>query len=308
MQKILEAIKQSLVLKVFLVCFVAVHLPLIALLLYLGLGRPSDPLPILAVALMATLLGCALSFSAIHQFVSPIDRLVRAMDRYQREGVEPVVEVRGSDGVRRLADKLLSLVRAQEHNLRTLQRQANSDPLTGLGNRRWLQNAASVELNRALRNDQWVWVIAFDLDHFKRINDTYGHAAGDEVLMTVAEVTHRQLRPYDLVARVGGEEFCVIATDDAPELGMTIAERIRAALESCNPVLGGRPVSITASFGVHRGDPKSESFADMMAQADAGLYGAKARGRNHVTRSTDAPPPGKTGAPPQLTVVSPPRA
>ncbi len=288
MEHMLQAVRGSLVIKVFLVCFAAIHLPLISLLLYLGLGRPSDPIPMLIVALVATILGSALAFLAVHQFISPIDRLVKAMDRYQQEGVEPVVEVRGSDGVRRLADKLLSLVRAQEANMRALQRQANSDPLTGLGNRRWLHNAASVELNRAARREQCVWVVVFDLDHFKTINDTYGHAAGDEVLMVVAEVTRRQLRPYDLMARIGGEEFCVVAIDNTPNLGMTVAERIRAALEDCRPIVGGIAVPITASFGVHLGDARTESFADMLLQADAGLYGAKESGRNLVISSTDA--------------------
>lgn len=292
MGRILQVVRGSLVIKVFAVCFGAIHLPLISLLLYLGLGRPADPVPMLVVALVATLLGSALAFLAVYQFVSPIDRLVKAMDRYQQEGVEPFVEVRGSDGLRRLADKLLSLVRAQELNMRTLQRQANSDPLTGLGNRRWLHNAVSVEMSRAARRDQWVWVVVFDLDHFKTINDTYGHAAGDDVLMTVAEVTHRQVRPYDLLARVGGEEFCIVATDDAPSLGIIVAERIRAALESCNPIIGGIAVPVTASFGVHRGDPRTESFADMLRRADAGLYAAKGNGRNLVVDSKDAPPIG----------------
>ncbi|MDB5613238.1 MAG: hypothetical protein JWQ22_891 [Devosia sp.] len=221
----------------------------------------------------------------MYYFVSPIDRLVKAMDRYQDEGVEPFVEVKGSDAVRRLSEKVLALVRAQELTLKTLKRQANSDPLTGLGNRRWLQNAVSVEINRAARRGQWVWVIAFDLDHFKLINDKHGHAAGDEVLMIVAEATQRQLRPYDLIARIGGEEFCVVTVDSSPTFGFTAAERIRVALEAWNLRLQGTPTQITASFGVHKGDPSVESFADMLRKADNGLYDAKAKGRNLVVES-----------------------
>lgn len=275
-------IRNSLAAKVFLVCFLTIHLPLIALVVYLGLGRPSDALPVLIVALLATLLGAVLSFLAVYQLVSPIDRLIRAVDRYQQDGVEPFVEVRGSDGVKRLAEKVLGLVRSHERSLAVLKRQANSDPLTGLSNRRWLQNAVSIEINRATRRGQAVWVIIFDLDHFKEINDRFGHAAGDEVLMIVAEVTQRQLRPYDLIARIGGEEFCVVATDDSLEFGLMAAERIRSAIEAWRPNLGGEPQTITASFGVHRGDPAAENFAEMLRAADKNLYAAKTRGRNQV--------------------------
>lgn len=282
---IMAWIKGSLVAKVFAVSFLAIHVPLISLSLYLGFGRPSDPLSILIVALIATLFGSALSYLAIFQMVSPIDRLVSAVDRYRQEGTEPFVEVRGTDSVRRLADTVLSLVRTQEQSLSTLRRQANNDPLTGLGNRRWLQNAVPMEINRAARHNQWVWVIAFDLDHFKEINDRFGHAAGDEVLMLIAEITQRQLRPYDLIARIGGEEFCIVSADTSDDFGPKAAERIRSAIEAWKPSFGDGSTSVTASFGVFRGNPAVHSFAEMLRAADDALYSAKARGRNQVVRS-----------------------
>lgn len=288
MRGVVEAVRRSLVAKVFTICFLAIHLPLVSLVLYIGLGRPSDPLPILAVALVATLMGTALSYLAVYNLVSPIDRLVSAVDRYQKDGIEPFVEVKGTDGVKRLADKVLSLVRAQEKSLSALKRQANSDPLTGLGNRRWLQNAVSVEINRAVRRQQWVWVIVFDLDHFKQINDRFGHAAGDEVLMIVAEVTQRQLRPYDLVARIGGEEFCIVSTDSSTDFGRMAAKRIRAGIEDWKPKLAGEEIVLTASFGVHRGDPQLQTFAEMLRSADDSLYRAKANGRNQVVETTSS--------------------
>ena len=286
MGSVVGAIRRSLVAKVFLICFFAVHLPLISLLLYIGLGSPPDPLPILTVALCATLLGAGLSYLAVYKLVSPIDRLIGAVDRYQKEGVEPFVAVKGSDGVKRLADKVLDLVRAQENSLRVLKREAESDCLTGLGNRRWLQNAVANEISRAARQKAWVWVIVFDLDHFKRINDRFGHPAGDQVLVTVAEVAQRQLRAGDLFARIGGEEFCVILNDTGANSGGKTAERIRAALEACSPAPAGAAVTITASFGVHRGDPAVQSFADMLQAADESLYRAKSNGRNQVVETT----------------------
>ena len=287
MSHAIEAIRGSLVAKVFGICFVAIHLPLLALMLYLGLGRPSDPLPIIGVAVIATVLGSALASYAVYQFVSPIDRLAKAVERYHLEGIEPDLDLRGADGVRRLSDRVLALIQAQELTFRSLKRQANSDPLTGLGNRRWLQNAVAVEISRAARLDLWIWVIVFDLDHFKAINDAHGHAAGDEVLMIVAEATQQQVRPYDLIARIGGEEFCVVMVETSPTFGLKAAERIRSAIEAWNPVLDGTRVTFTASFGVHRGDPKTESFSDMIHQADAQLYKAKARGRNRVVGGPD---------------------
>lgn len=285
MAGIIDKLKGSLTAKVFVVNFLAIHVPLISLALYLGLGRPADPLSILVVALVATLFGSVLSYLTVFYMVSPIDRLVSAVDRYQEEGTEPFVDVRGTDGVKRLADKLLNLVRAQEQSLQTLRRQANSDPLTGLGNRRWLQNAVAGEMSRAARRNHWVWVIAFDLDRFKQINDQFGHAAGDEVLMIVAEVMQRQLRPYDLVARIGGEEFCVVSTDATDDFGLLAAERLREAIEKWQPTFNGQSTTITASFGVFRGDPAHHTFNEMLRFADENLYLAKTRGRNQVVLS-----------------------
>ena len=285
MGNVVGAIRGSLVAKVFVICFLAIHLPLISLLLYIGLGSPSDPLAVLTVALGATLLGAVLSYLAVHNLVSPIDRLIDAVDRYQKEGIAPFVTVSGSDGVKRLADKVLDLVRMQENSLSALKREAESDCLTGLGNRRWLQNAVAVEINRAARQQEWVWVIVFDLDHFKRINDRFGHAAGDQVLITVAEVAQRQLRNGDLFSRIGGEEFCIVLTDTAADAGSKTAERIRAALEAWTPQPADAGITITASFGVHRGDPAAQPFADMLKAADKGMYRAKSRGRNRVVET-----------------------
>lgn len=282
MKQLWAILDRSLTLKVFLVCFAIIHLPLVGLMLYIGLGNPSDPVPVLIVALIATLFGSVVAFAAVRYFLHPIERLVTAVERYQEEGIEPFVEVKGSDAVARLADTMLRLVRAQDATVTLLRGQANSDPLTGLGNRRWLNNAVSTEIARAARTDLWVWVIVFDLDHFKRVNDAYGHAAGDDVLMIVAETTQRQMRPYDLIARIGGEEFCVVAIEASATFGRIAAERIRAALETWKPDMQPGDISVTASFGVHKGDPRTETFADMMRRADEQLYLAKAQGRNKV--------------------------
>lgn len=280
MDKIIQLVRGLLVAKVFGVCFLSIHLPLIGLACYLALGRPTDPLPVLLIALLATLLGSILAFLAIRFFLGPIDRIIHAMERYRLDGKAPALKIEGMDAVSRLAEVIVTLVQKREKIMLNLKRQANSDPLTGLRNRRWLKEAAHTLVQRAARLGQSVLVIVFDLDHFKRINDSYGHPAGDEVLVGVARIAQLQLRPVDLIARIGGEEFCIHITGDDAEMGIAAASRLRASIEAWMPSFLNEPV--TASFGVHRGDPQRETYEDMFREADRQLYRAKAMGRNQV--------------------------
>jgi len=279
---ILTAWRNSLTWKVFSVCFGAVHIPLIGLCVYLALGQSVERIPVLITALVATLFASGLALLAIRRLVRPIDLIVRAVDQYRTDRVVTTIEVGGTDEIRRLAEGINALIVEQEVALDTYKRQANSDPLTGLGNRRWLNEAASVELYRARRIGQCVSVIVFDLDHFKQINDTFGHATGDQVLMGVAEIARRQLRPYDLLARIGGEEFCIVVSDADLGVAVSAAERIRVAIAAWKPTATGSE-SVSASFGIHHGDPKTETLKAMIAEADAQLYRAKEAGRNAVS-------------------------
>jgi diguanylate cyclase (GGDEF)-like protein len=284
---LVSAWRNSLTWKVFGVCFGAVHVPLIGLCVYLAFGQPVERVPVLVIALVATLLASGLALMAIRRLVRPIDLIIRAVDDYRVERVVTTIDVGGTDEIRRLAEGINAMIIEQEVALDTYKRQANSDSLTGLGNRRWLNEAAAAELYRARRIGQNISVIVFDLDHFKQINDTFGHHAGDQVLMGVAEIARRQLRPYDLLARIGGEEFCIVVSDGDVGVAYAAAERIRQAIADWSPpAVEGRNVS--ASFGVHHGNPKGETLKAMIAAADTQLYAAKESGRNRVRMATPA--------------------
>jgi diguanylate cyclase (GGDEF)-like protein len=158
---------------------------------------------------------------------------------------------------------------------------AHIDPLTNLPNRRALMRQLHQEWARMIRRDGRLSLIMADIDHFKWINDTYGHSIGDELLREVAKAIASQCRAVDLPARYGGEEFAIVVPDEAAADAMNLAERCRQEVEkTCLPT-GGSPAWVTASFGV----ADAESLAspeDLMRAADEALYAAKNAGRNTV--------------------------
>jgi diguanylate cyclase (GGDEF)-like protein len=161
---------------------------------------------------------------------------------------------------------------------------ATTDPLTGLSNRRALEAALLRDLARAERDKTPVSVLAVDVDHFKTFNDTYGHAAGDDVLRVVAKLLGRGLRAGDLPCRTGGEEFLVILPGTDTSGALIAAERLRARVAEERIALTGCHVSVTVSIGVatERGAGCSGRGRELVDRADAALYAAKRAGRNRV--------------------------
>jgi diguanylate cyclase (GGDEF)-like protein len=158
------------------------------------------------------------------------------------------------------------------------------DYLTGLYNRRYLFDFLDKEVNRAIRYGVYFSIMIFDIDFFKRINDTYGHQSGDLVLKAVSGKATAMIRNTDLLARYGGEEFVVVMPQTEARGAATIAERLRAAIEGMDIAVDGQTVKITISIGVatyvpHSGRLSVEEFLDM---ADKALYDAKNSGRNRV--------------------------
>ncbi|AKS43193.1 GGDEF domain-containing protein [Wenzhouxiangella marina] len=164
-----------------------------------------------------------------------------------------------------------------------LQRQATFDDLTGLWNRRQLRDELAREIARSERNAAPLALIMLDIDHFKRVNDEHGHAAGDVLLRELAELLQHQVRGVDAVGRFGGEEFLIVLPDTRVDAARTVAEKLRATIESNAFSVGG---TCTASFGVAEYRP-SESLDAFIQRADAALYGAKRAGRNRVWVSGD---------------------
>ena len=168
-----------------------------------------------------------------------------------------------------------------------LAQQAMTDPLTGLGNRRYLEDQAAMEIARAQRSGLPLSLIAVDLDHFKRINDTHGHDVGDLVLQAFSRTARQQLRDGDVLCRMGGEEFAVLLPDTTREQAMQVAERLRLAIEATLAEVGrdvveaGR-LAYSASLGVTLVNADERSLKPAIKRADQGLYAAKEAGRNRA--------------------------
>lgn len=162
---------------------------------------------------------------------------------------------------------------------------AQTDSLTGVFNRRAFFESGEQELNRARRYQTPVAVVMIDLDMFKQINDSYGHATGDSVLVAAIDALKALTRSVDLFGRIGGEEFVILMPHTSLHAAVELAERLRAALEGLDVSVDELTVNVTASFGVAAVDVLNESLADAMGRADAALYRAKSRGRNCVVQA-----------------------
>ena len=160
---------------------------------------------------------------------------------------------------------------------------SNTDPLTGLFNRRYFMGALEKEFQRAQRKCGPLTLAILDIDHFKRVNDKYGHPQGDQVLMSLAAVVQGELRRYDIIARYGGEEFIILLPETSPEEGIALAERLRAAVEKMALPDPMEKIRVTVSLGIstYPAD-RITSVYDLIREADDALYRAKAGGRNQV--------------------------
>ena len=190
-----------------------------------------------------------------------------------------------------MANSLLAyaLVRS---TLMELERTAASDPLTGLANRRAFWVGANRNWAEWQRHAKPFAVVCFDIDHFKSVNDTYGHGAGDDALKIMAEAMRVGSRPVDLIARMGGEEFVVLLSDVGdPTLSSEIANRIRESFSAMPLPASLQGATLTVSAGVAHADPSDTGMDKILQRADEALYAAKHSGRNRVCQA----PAGTTG-------------
>jgi diguanylate cyclase (GGDEF)-like protein len=163
-----------------------------------------------------------------------------------------------------------------------LARLASTDPLTALPNRRHFLDVANREVERMRRFLVPATVIMIDLDHFKDVNDTYGHATGDEVLRSACRILKQSLREIDVLARLGGEELVVMLPETNAEGALSAAEKLRGSLSNGTIFSGHNEIKITASFGVAQVRSDDQSVEDVLDRADSALYEAKHSGRNCV--------------------------
>jgi two-component system cell cycle response regulator len=179
--------------------------------------------------------------------------------------------------------KLQRLQRELIEKNRLLEKLSTTDPLTGLRNRRFLTEILSVEFQRANRYGTGLTILMADLDRFKRVNDHYGHLAGDEVLSALAKRLLGRLRGSDVGGRYGGEEFMVMLSHVGTKGGVVFAERWRADVEETAIELDdGRSIQTTLSIGVASYTPTFKDWGELVGAADAALYRAKDAGRNQV--------------------------
>jgi diguanylate cyclase (GGDEF)-like protein len=164
-------------------------------------------------------------------------------------------------------------------------RLAASDSLTGLANRRELSSALVREAARTARTKEPLSLAVIDIDHFKEINDTFGHPAGDEVLRQVAAAMARNVRDVDLVARYGGEEFAIVLPNCASDGALAVVERVRAAVGSAATV-----TKVTVSAGIATSLGEETNGEGLMAAADGALYASKRAGRDRVTLASVGQP------------------
>lgn len=204
-----------------------------------------------------------------------------ADDYLTKPVTEPELLARLNTG-KRLVEMERSLRAANEENHRL----SITDALTNVFNRRYLMDQLERELERSQRYERPLSMFLCDVDHFKRINDNYGHQSGDETLIKFAQALRAALRDTDWVARYGGEEFVVVLPETGIRAASYVAERCRETLAQTALQIGERTLSITASFGVSGWEhavPADAEIDKLIAAADAGVYASKAGGRNQVT-------------------------
>ena len=264
-------------------------------------------LAILATGAIAAAVGVVLSYALAARIASPIRHLCEEAERIGRSptgaklkragGCEEVATLSHSlrSLIRRLGTAERQLVDAAERasmasadiekQMETLRRLAASDPMTGLLNRRGFLEAVHRD-HVAPPAQRLSGVLIIDIDHFKRVNDRYGHAVGDAVIRSVAETVRATARQRDITARFGGEEFVILTQDASPAALMALAERIRISVQHSRSI-DGKQISVSVSIGGAIAGAVDDDVQDTIDRADIALYAAKEAGRNCVRINSD---------------------
>jgi diguanylate cyclase len=263
--------------------------------------RKNDVLVGLVLSTLGALVAAAVLATWLAAGVTgPIDRISGVVERIGAGDLTARVEVKAAgvmaslaEGVNAMAGKVAytqnELTEQVERVTRELREQkdaaekaARTDLLTGLASRRAFTESADLEMQRALRYSTPLSLVMVDLDHFKRINDNFGHRVGDTVLVSFARIVSQQVREVDVVGRLGGEEFAILLPNTDVAEAVRVTERIRLAVANNKLESNGQVIQYTASFGIATFSGHEVSLGGFMDRADVALYKAKRYGRNRV--------------------------
>ncbi|MEJ8863256.1 diguanylate cyclase [Pseudomonas jessenii] len=220
-----------------------------------------------------------------HVLENHLEGLLGTMDQHQKQRDEREQEVAAR--LHSLAERVAHMeqeAQGYREHLEEQRQKALVDPLTGLPNRAAWSERLGHEVTQWQQHGNTLLLAMLDLDHFKRINDNYGHLAGDKVLKIIASVLRKRLRGTDFIARFGGEEFVLLMPSTVPAAGLKMLESLRASIEACPFHFKGEPVTITVSIGMTAFRP-GEHSDQVLKRADQALYRAKNAGRNRVEPS-----------------------
>lgn len=241
----------------------------------------------MATALVAAAFVLALTVSAVVSLLRALAQTLSGMERIARsQDFGSRIPADSADEIGRIARSFNALLDVAERLLHEKESLAATDPLTGISNRLRFAQVLAEEAQRKLRNKTAMALIVLDIDHFKKVNDTYGHNVGDEVLKHLVRLVTAEIRATDFFGRWGGEEFILLLRDDDCNAARATADKLRRLIaEEKFPVVG----SITCSFGV-TGWEESDTVASLVSRADRALYASKNDGRNKVScdKSTQA--------------------
>jgi diguanylate cyclase (GGDEF)-like protein len=190
----------------------------------------------------------------------------------------------------RVGCRIIEMSREIESRNEQLEEPTRTDYLTGLPNRRAVEEFASKQIHAAARYGFPLWVVVADLDKFKLVNDTYGHAAGDESIKRFASILKANTRAADMCGRLGGDEFMLVISHGERKAILQTIERLRADFANETFAVNGQQVQTTASFGIAGFQAQGDKMlADLLVRADKALYSAKSAGRNQVVPAIDRP-------------------
>ncbi|SEQ08802.1 diguanylate cyclase (GGDEF) domain-containing protein [Faunimonas pinastri] len=270
--------------RIFLICFIGTHIPLLALVIFtLVSGGWHDPVARWAflVTLLGTVAGAIATIFAIQQMLYPLHRSSRALEEYVagRPPMELPTQYH-DEGGRLMANVQRTLLRLNQA-MEELNRQAMMDPLTEIGNRRFFDMQFDRVFRDSAKGGTDLSLVILDVDHFKAINDLHGHLTGDSALVQLAELLKRDVRAGDQVARVGGDEFCMLLPgadlDDAEEIARRVERSVAAVT-----VPGLEPGALRVSYGLAARREEDVRVEDIYSRADRALYAAKRHHRDRV--------------------------